>query len=378
MYKKVFVGSLVAGCSLLASTNVMAEDEKAVKFFGDFRFGVYGGKTKNRDGSVTRPTTDLRARLRPGIKVGFSDKWNAVVRAAGRYSDEQDSTHFSFRNYNTIMGNGYATFDKFQLNYKVGDKTKITFGRMQNKLEMQGVAKKSLSRADSDNIDIGFTDGIRVVHGKKGQWQMVGVLQHNPIEGSTMPTRGQLDFTDDDTRYSAWFAMEKKEKSGRFVQRAIDITYYPSALLHNAATNDREDYVAIVAKSVLRFPLKNGSQFWLGGSIGFAPETPTKARAGIQGSGDTSGYAYQVSFNLVNFKPNHSLGLVHGKAQAGWLVSPQFPQNESLIELRHKWQLTKKFRMETRVRNRQEIVRRIGATDRRSRYDYYIRFTYKL
>ena len=347
------------------------------KLMGDARWGAYGFKTEQRDGTTVSRDTDLRVRIRAGVQAKFGQKWRGNIRFAGRYSDEQKGTNFTFRDNNATRTFGQSTFDMLNVQFIPGKKLKFTFGRFQTDAELQGVPKKSLSRLDSSNVDIGWTDGIYAVIGEKGKWQTHAVLQHNPEEGTTNITRSPLNFVDNDTRYSAYVNVEKKQKEGRFVQRGIDFTYLPEALLINKTTNQRDDYVAVVARGVLRFPVKSGGEIWLGGAVGHAPNTPPRSRVKLSGTGDADGNAYQMSINWMNFVPKHSIGFVYGRADAGWLISESFTPNEDLYEVRHKWQITKKFRLENRIRYREEVERQVGQADVRKRSDYYIRFTYK-
>jgi len=133
-----------------------------------------------------------------------------------------------------------------------------------------------------------------------------------------------------------------------------------------------------VGRMALAWPVGNkGTKFVLGMEAGYAPQTPTLAAKSLSGSGDSDGFATQITFNFVDIFPRHSLGLVVGRAGAGYLLAPDFRENNNLLELRYKWQINKKQKLEARVRRRTEIKRQSTAADKRVDSDIYIRFTHK-
>jgi hypothetical protein len=110
--------------------------------------------------------------------------------------------------------------------------------------------------------------------------------------------------------------------------------------------------------------------------LGYAPETQTKAAAGIAGDGDVGGVAWNFVLSLMEFKPNHSIGLNYGEVEAGWLLSPQFRQNESLVELRYQWRRNRKLAFDFRIRKRKELEQLVSADRKREEFDFFIRFTW--
>ncbi len=163
---------------------VAAAENKQMAWDGNFRTGYYGSDTQNRDGT-DKSSRSGRARIRYGFKAPFSDRWSSQLRFAGRYSTSQKSTGFTFAEYNNALGTfGQSTFDIAQLRYRTQD-LDIRFGRMQTKFELEGVAKKSLDRNDSPNMDIDFTDGIAITRKGNSGWDSHFILQHNPAQGSS-------------------------------------------------------------------------------------------------------------------------------------------------------------------------------------------------
>ena len=349
-----------------------------VTVIGDVRGGVYGSHTENRNGSVT-DERDVRARLRVGVQGAFSEQWRGTVRFAGHYSDEQTSTRFSLHDYNDSRAFGQSTLDMANVEYAPDQKWALTFGRMQTKFTLEGVAKKSLDRNDSPSVDIDFTDGLQVVRKMDGGWRLYGIVQHNPDRGSTNVTRRPLDYTDNSTRQTLFIALQNKQAAGSFVQRGVDLTVIPDALLVTGeASGPREDYYGLVGRVALRWPeVDRGTRFLWGLEAGYAPNTPQQSALKLGGIERARGMAWQTSFNLLDIQPNHSIGLVLGEADSGWLLSPDFRENERLAEIRYQWKISKDLSLESRVRERVELDKQTTATRRREGTDYYVRLTYK-
>jgi len=211
------------------------------------------------------------------------------------------------------------------------------------------------------------------------------LLQRNPdiarSELGVAPNvvRGPLDFTDDSSRATTFMALENKTKSGPVMQRSLDLTLIPNALLvTGGSTGARENYLALVARTALAWPMGAGKQqFLLGAEIGYAPNTHMASAVKLPGSDDVKGYAWQTSLNLMEFAPGQSVALVWGEAQAGWLISPDFRENERLVELRHRFVFTKQLSMESRIRQRQELEQLTTAIRKRDARDLYMRLSYK-
>jgi len=352
-----------------------------LSFYGDARFGYYSLDRDENDGSQDK-TDELRLRIRPGIKAKFNDILSARIRLAGRYStDERNNEHFEI--FSSITGDGLrrgeSTIDELFVAYQPTSKLGLRVGRMQSKIELAGVAKKSLDRNNSPNTDISWTDGVYLKYALSSDWKAHFLVQYNDASGATEVRRSPLNFSDDDSRISYFVALVSNKKSGAFVQRTVDVTYIPSALrTDNSATGRIDDYIAFVGRVAARWPMgENGMKFLLGGELGYALNTQTEAASSIGGSTDAGGVATQVTFNVIDFIPTHGFGLVLARADAGWLLSPDFRNNNTLLEGRYKWQLDKKNKFEARLRQREDIKQLTTKTEKRSDLDLYIRYTYK-
>ncbi len=253
----------------------------------------------------------------------------------------------------------------------------IYFGRFQTQFQLKGVFPKSLDRKDSNNMRITWTDGVHLFHrGKKG-WAQHFILQYNREEGATNVTRFPLDFTDDDSRVSYFLNLRSNRRVGPIVQRGIDLSYFPSALRKNGAfPGPLEDYWAGVARASFEWHLGESAKSILaGGSVGYAPETPTELALGLGGPDDSGGWAGQFQVSLMNFRPGHSIGINGGLAEAGWLISPQYLNNQWLGEIRYRKMMRLGGMFEFRVRYREQIDRLLAAVREESSWDAYARFT---
>ena len=86
----------------------------------------------------------------------------------------------------------------------------------------------------------------------------------------------------------------------------------------------------------------------------------------------------QLSANWLDLRPGHDLAVVYGRAEAGWLLSPDFVPNMDLQELRYQWSLNKHSAIEFRLRRREDLVERSDRPFTRIDRDFYLRYTYKL
>ncbi len=351
---------------------------------GDVRTGFYTLNRDDRDGS-TSSKDEWRLRLRTGLQATINESLSARVRFAGRYSTHRSAADPEFELYSSGitpgsdgLEMGQSTFDEMWLNYVQGP-WRLRVGRMQTKLELVGVAKKSLDRNDSPNTDIAWTDGLYFKHKGVNGWKTHAIVQYNPKEGATQVRRKTLGFADNNSRVSYFLAYEKTDKKAAIVQRSLDVTYLPSALQSDGnATGSIDDYLAFVGRFAAQWPMgAGGMKFLLAGEWGYAPKTPSNIALKLGAAGDAGGNAAQVSFNFMDIAPRHSIGVVVGKVEGGWLLSPDFKNNQYLYETRYRWNITKKQRIEIRVRYRTDIEQPTDKTEKREDKDLYARYTHK-
>jgi hypothetical protein len=357
------------------------KEEHGVSVEADVRTEYSGSDTDNRDRSNTEDDV-LRARWRVTGTAGITPYLRGAVRVAGLCSDVECEPNFVLTDYiptNSGMADGDITLDKAFLHWYRLEKFDLALGRIQTKFVARGgVFAKSLDRNNSNNTNVNWVDGMHGAIQARNGWVSHLIVQHNAPEGATEIRRGPLNFRDDDARVSYFLAFENLERTPRFLQRGLDISYLPKSLLKDGTQLGRhEDYYGIVLRSANRWPERDEDvRLRVAAELGYAPETQTQAAAGLAGDGDTDGLAWNVVLSLMDFKPSHSIGVNYGRVGAGWLLSPQFRQNESLAEIRYQWRRSKDLALDIRVRRRIELEQLVGSDQKQSEVDFYVRLTW--
>jgi hypothetical protein len=346
---------------------------------GDVRVGYYGSQRTDRDGSEDS-TDRLLGRVRVGLEWMPTDAVSARLRVAGRYSTHDN--HKYFKIFTTIpdtdgLRAGDATIDQLFVSLRPGPRSEIAIGRLQTCFELAGVSGGSLDRCDSPNTDITWTDGAHAEYRSTGGWNWHLILQRNLEAGATNVRLPPLAFTDDKSRMSYFAAVESNKAYGPIVQRAFDVSYLPRSLTtEGSVSGPMEDYIAFVGRLGAQWPLgRTGTRLLAGAELGYAPNTPTKAAVGTGNAGDAGGVAWQVQLSFLDVFPGHSFALQHGRAQGGWLISPDFRNNEILYELRHEWKIVENHTLTTRLRRRDELDMLVGAAHARRDEDIFVRYT---
>jgi hypothetical protein len=376
---ETWIGSFLTVSCLTLAAPVMAV-EYSVN--GDMRTGFYSLHRDDRNGKEDT-TDELRLRVRAGVGAKLNEQWLGQARFAGRYStDDRNELHFKI--FNSLpaddgLRRGDSTLDEAYVEYRPATGWQLRMGRFQSKAELNGVAKKSLDRNDSPNTDITWTDGVLVRHSSVSGWITTAIAQYNDSEGATQVRHTPLEYSDDDSRVSYFIGHESTRKTGPIVQRAVDVTWLPNALhSRGLGAGPVEDYWGLVGRMAAQWPMRGSMKFMLAGELGYAPNTPQRSTVRTGLSGEADGRAAQLTFNLVDIVPEHSAGLVLGRAGDGWLLSPDFGPNTNLVELRYKWAIDKQQTLEARARNREDINQRVGSVQKREDVDFYVRYTFKL
>jgi hypothetical protein len=355
-------------------------------FFGDVRGLGTAFKVDERDGK-TEEDTDVLIRARVGANWAFAKDFRLVGRLAASCTSE------SCKPDNLIAGDSQGStentleFDEAFLHWYQSERFDVALGRLQTKfITKGGVFAKSLDRNDSNNTRITWTDGAHATLKHENGWESHFIVQYNPDDGPAQVLRDPLDFSSDDTRASAFLSFLNEQPVRFLTQRAIDITYFPSALLKDGFVENsrRKDYWGVVARIAGRYPKRSsGRRIRFSGEIGYAPETPTESAVNLaeaedeSADDDTSGFAAAVTLSLIDFFPKHSIGLNLAHTEAGWLLSPQYNKNERLIELRYVWVATNSLTLDARIRGRQELDRLSDAAQRRREVDAFVRLTWR-
>lgn len=334
-----------------------------------------------RDGEAS-DDSDLLFRARIGATRPLTDSWRIGARLAAACTSEACKPDAIFEEETGGSSDNALAVDEAFVHWSRNERFDVALGRLQTKfITKGGVFAKSLDRNDSNNTRITWTDGLHGTAHHRNGWESHLILQHNPEDGPAQVYREPLDFESDNSRISAFVSIQNEAPVRFLTQRAIDISYYPAALKKDGLTETSrlEDYWGIVGRFAGRYPKRSsGRRLRYSLEAGYAPETPTRSGIGLEGSGDTNGFAIATTFAFMDFFPNHSLGLNLAHTGAGWLLSPQYNKNEFLAELRYVWVVNPSLTFDFRVRHREELDQLISAEHKRKELDIFARFTWRL
>jgi hypothetical protein len=354
--------------------------EQGWRISGDLRVGLIREEKDLRDGSSSTET-EGRGRFRLGGAYNLNEWLIATARLATSCTTEECDPALSVDNSldtRSSTSHGSITLDELYLHVFRRERFNVALGRLQTKfVTRSGVFAKSLDRNNSNGFNVNWTDGIHGTLHLKDESILHLVSEYNDPDGPSSVRRDPLDFEDSGARVSHFVAWETQNRLGPFTQRAIDITYMPNALLKDGTQSGPiEDYVAIVTRSVIARPFgTRGMRYNIAAEIGYAPETQTRAAAGLPGEGDADGLAWALYASLMEIWPNHSIGINYARADAGWLISPQYRDNEELVEVRYLWRKTQKLALEFRLRGRQDLEQLASEPGKRDELDFFARFT---
>ncbi|MDQ2701339.1 MAG: putative porin [Pseudomonadota bacterium] len=375
------IGLATGFSAFAAPANSVASEPGGWKFSGDLRGGWFASERTARDGTESEQDA-FNARLRMAIERSLGDRWTVRTRLAGRYSSDQDGNNAYLRGYaptRTGIAFGDTTVDEAYLGYQAPDNgLRVKVGRFQTAFAVPGVASKGLDRNDSPNIDVNWTDGIHVDMPVAGGWRGHVIGQYRHRLGSGAVAHAPLDFSDDGSRTTVFLGLENRQRLGPITQRMVSVTWMPDSLAaYGLANAARDDYTAVDARIAAEWPLREGgARFVAGAEVAYALETPLDTVVGTGGSGETGGLAWQLQASVYDFAPRHHIGLAVGRADAGWLLSPDYRPNDSSAEIRYQWQFRPTTSMEARVRERRELDHPETTRERVDR-DIYIRLTHK-
>ena len=92
--------------------------------------------------------------------------------------------------------------------------------------------------------------------------------------------------------------------------------------------------------------------------------------------GDAGGLAWNITASVVDFLPKHSIGINYAETEAGWLVSPEYRNNERLTEIRYMWRPNDRMTVDIPARLREDLQQRIIEDTDRDGFDFFMRFTW--
>lgn len=373
--------SLLSALASVAAQEAPKPDAPAWAFSGDLRGGYFASERTARNGDESE-TDAFNARLRLALEHAFNERWKFRTRVAGRFSTDQDGSRAYLRGYApTPTGTefGDVTLDEAYLGYAAANGgMRARVGRFQVQFALPGVASKGLDRNDSPNIDVNWTDGVHLELPVAGDWRGHLIAEHRHQNGSGGVARPPLDFSDSDSRVSMFAGLENNKAWGPVDHRMLSLSWMPASLASaGLASAEREDYLTVDARISATWPLREeGLRLVAGFEAGYAFATPTGAAVGTGQAGDSDGLAWQAAASLYDIAPGHHLGVVYGRTGAGWLISPDFRNNDELSEIRYQRRFNKNTSLETRVRERREIEHPVG-TRARVDHDLYVRVTHR-
>ena len=358
----------------------LEEETHGWTFRGDMRAGYVSVDRDRRDGTDDSSSVWL-GRFRIGGSYNIADKFVVGGRIASICSTTECDLGFevdsTLPNASTV-DNGDITFDQLYVHSFRRERFDVAIGRLQTKFVARaGVFAKSLDRNNSNNFNVNWTDGLHgTLHLKKDSVVHV-ILQNNAADGTSSVRRGPIDFADDDSRITYFLAWESLQRQGPFTQLGLDVTYLPQSLLKDGSRSGRiEDYTGFVGRFATSWlDETSGPRLNIAGELAYAPETPTRAAMGLPGNGDTDGVAWNVAASVLDFRGNHNIGINYGRTDAGWLLSPQFRENEELIEIRYLWRPSRVRALEIRARLRNELLQLNGTARKQEELDIYVRLT---
>jgi len=369
-----------------ASGSLEGQEQGAWQYSGDLR-AMYSSSWRDTRSGEQSDSDTLGGRLRVRLRNDIDANWRVQGRFATSYEDKGNDAEFfirSARESATSIEPGSMTLDELFVQYRSDDRrTEFRVGRMQSSFKLPLITGKSLDRNQASNINVGWTDGFYLGRQLTDGWKATLTGQYNSRDGNGTVTRGPLAFDDSGSRISAFATLESDTEIGPVFLRALTLTWYPDALaVDGLQSARREDYTAATFKMAAGWDVgpaigSAGTRLVGAGSVGHAVSRPGNAALGIPESGQADGLGWQLGADLAEIFPRHTVGVVFGQADAGWLISNDYRQNDSLAEIRWSWQVTDPLRLQFRARWRQEQELRDGAVIAQRDRDMRLRATWK-
>ncbi len=355
--------------------------QQYVTFSGDVRAALALDIVGNRD-RTDRTNILPVARLRGGLTLSPTSWLAATARLAGFFDKELQGLGFRLSHRRTIQS-GDVTFDELFLTLRPSQFLTINVGRLQTEdqpFELDSVVQDSLSRHDSSGLDVSWTDGVYMIIGNPTSFRLHLIGQANPKDGPTngVGGRGPLDFRDGASRVTYYLALEAPPLKP-FTQLVSDVTIIPQALRPlGLGTEAKEDVVAFTIRAAADFPLQEGARpIILHPSMEFGVMVPTpwESVLGVSGSQRRAGpFALVAGLDFKHLGPG-ALGVQFSWVQAGYLISPDYPNNTWSLEVRYKVDVTRNTVFEVRYRHRQDIDKLVDALEQQTDDNFLARVT---
>jgi hypothetical protein len=335
------------------------------------RAGYFGAWNEARDGTShethagqVRVLAANMWELRPDLRLR--------VGLGGRLSTVQEGFRVLSPTHQTGpegVRPGEVALSQLHLSWLPAEGWEVRAGRMQLSFILPGAPSKGLLRSESPNMEIHWTDGVHVRADVAGRAHLA--LIHTSPGGVSTPFRAPLTFDSRTGRAAVFAGWEALEPRGPLVHRALLATVIPGAL--PTADGGRSAYAGASAQGAVAFPV-GGPRLVVAGEAAWSPTPPEREVLRLRGTGRDLAAAGQLSVNLMGFGGgDHDLGLITTAAAPGWLLSSDVRPNNREAEVRYYWRFTPGWRLDFRLRRRQDLVVPAGALRGRDDWDTYVR-----
>lgn len=374
--------AILLGLMPILLATASATQAQDIDFSGDLRFGYFGVERDERDGS-TSDDDQYRLRARAGLLWTINDTWSFKGRYAGLFHDSGNQSGFVHLFDGLSLGNssiapGETALDEFYVRARYG-KWDHRLGRFQSNNRLIGVAAKSFSRTNSTSWFVGWTDGLQSTYRSDHGLNYTAIIERNDKDGPSNVRRSPLGFDKSSSRVGYYLSVDAADTDGLWAQRSVDVTYIPSALYYNGvAAGQQRDYVGVTGRLATQLTIRDQMKLVSGVELAWAPETQRRAASNLPGTGKTNGTGWQLSVNLMDIQPGHSVGVVYGENEAGWLLSTDFFANQSLAEFRYAWVPMSGHLFEARIRTLEDLDLVRNAVRARSATDIFVRYSISL
>ncbi len=349
-----------------------------VTFAGDVRaalaLNVRGGH-EDDDRAEILPAI----RIRGGVTVAYSPALSATARLALFLDKQTQGIGFRLDHARTIQP-GDLTFDSLFLTLKPHEFVTVKIGRLQTQFEIDSVIRDSLSRNDSGGLGVTWTDGLHLTIGAPSSLRLHFIGQANPEEGPTngVGGRGPVDFADGASRLTYYVALQAPPVA-TFTQLMADMTIIPKALRpQGLGTEQKDDLIALTMKAAADVAVRHlPTPLILHPFVEFGVmlATPLESAVGISTGESRAGpFALVGGVDLKRLGPG-DLGFQCAWIQAGYLLSPDYPNDTWSVETRYKIGIARNAVLEVRYRHRQDLHRRTNALDLQTEDNILARIT---
>lgn len=365
-----FLRRVAAAVSLLAMAGTAAAQspDPGWSLGGDLRVAVQANEQVDGTGARSDDQA-FRSRLRVALTLEPGDAFSAGLRVAGRHGSDQDG-HDAYLDWSAPTRTGSAlgdtTLDEAWLQWSgIGQAWTLRLGRFQHTAPLATLTGKSIGQNDSPNLDVNWTDGVRLQRDAVADGTLTLLLRYMDADGPGSVYRAPMDFSGSGARVAGFVGWDSRKPLGPLVQRAVGLDLMPDALPDSSGARS---YAQLSTRAVAAWPLGEGGARWLlGGELSYADPPP--ARDGQ--------LAWQLEADVESASKAHMAGLVLGRVPGGFLLSSDFRDNDRLAEVRYRWRMHKQFDLTARWRWRGQLTPPVDGQRERIDRDVYVNVTWR-